>query len=71
MRTRGRWPRSRRRASDPFAGKPLSYLLRPDGSAVIAVPDFAALWKRISDVGLGSQPYTWELPAPAKAVAKK
>ncbi len=56
---------------DPFAGKPLTYLRRPDGSAVISVPDFAALWKRISDAGLGSQPYTWELPPPGKAVAKK
>ena len=55
---------------DPFAAKPLLYMLRPDGSAVISVPDFAAMWKRISDAGLGSQPYTWELPAPRKAVAK-
>jgi len=55
---------------DPFAGKPLSYVRRPDGSVVISVPDFAALWKRISDAGLSSQPYTWELPAPGRAVAK-
>jgi hypothetical protein len=56
---------------DPFAAKPLSYLLRPDGSAVIAVPDFGLLWKRVSDVGPGSQPYSWELPVPGKLVAKK
>lgn len=56
---------------DPFAGKPLSYLLRPDGSAEIAVPGFGLLWKRVSDVGPGSQPYCWELPAPGKSVAAK
>ena len=56
---------------DPFAAKPLSYVRRPDGSVVISVPDFAALGSGFSDAGLGSQPYTWELPAPAKAVAKK
>ncbi len=55
---------------DSFAGKPLSYVRRPDGSVVISVPDFAALWKRISDAGLSSQPYTWELPAPGKVVAQ-
>jgi hypothetical protein len=56
---------------DPFAAKPLSYTLRPDGSAVIAVPNFVLLWKRVSDAGPGSQPFSWELPVPAKAVAKK
>jgi len=33
---------------DPFVGKPLAYDRRPDGSARISVPDFEALWKRIS-----------------------
>ncbi len=55
---------------DPFTAKPLSYLLRPDGSADISVPDFGLLWRQVSDVGPGSQPYSWELPAPAKAIAK-
>jgi hypothetical protein len=50
---------------DPFAGKPLTYERRPDGSARIWVPDFEALWKRISDVGPGAQLFSWELPAPA------
>ena len=52
---------------DPLAGKPLTYVRRANGSASLTVPDFGALWKRISDVGPGSQPYIWELPAPAKA----
>ncbi|TAM48791.1 MAG: hypothetical protein EPN53_09005 [Acidobacteria bacterium] len=55
---------------DPFAAKPLSYVLRPDGSAVIAVRDFVVLWKRVS-VGPVAQPFSWELPAPGTAVATK
>jgi hypothetical protein len=51
--------------ADPFAGKPLSYVRRPDGSARISVPNFEALWKHISDVGAKAQPFSWELPAPA------
>jgi hypothetical protein len=51
--------------ADPFAGKPLAYERRPEGSARISVPDFEALWKRISDVGARAQPFSWELPAPA------
>jgi len=50
---------------DPFAGKPLTYERRADGSARISVPDFEALWKCISDASASSQPVTWELPAPA------
>ena len=57
--------------ADPFAARPLSYLRRPDGSAVIAVADFGLLWSRISDAGVRGQPFTWELPAPGKAVAKQ
>jgi hypothetical protein len=56
---------------DPFAGKPPTYERRADGSARISVPDFEALWKRISDAGPATQPSTWELPAPARAVAAK
>jgi hypothetical protein len=50
---------------DPFAGKPLTYDRRKDGSARISVPDFEVLWKRFSDVGASAQPFSWELPAPA------
>jgi hypothetical protein len=52
---------------DPFAGKPLAYERRPDGSAVISVPDFEALWTRISDASASAQPFAWELPAPRPA----
>jgi hypothetical protein len=51
---------------DPFAGKPLTYERRADGSARISVPGFEALWKRITDASASSQPYLWELPAPAR-----
>ena len=47
---------------DPFAGKPLAYDRRPDGSARVAVPGFEGLWKRISDAGAGGQPLSCELP---------
>lgn len=56
---------------DPFAGKPLTYERRPDGSARISVPDFEVLWKRISDVGASAQPFSWELPAPAPRAPQK
>lgn len=51
---------------DPFAGKPLTYERRPDGSAHISVPDFGELWKRIADASTSSQPYLWELPVSAR-----
>jgi hypothetical protein len=54
---------------DPFAGTPLTYERRPDGSARISVPDFAVLWKQISDIGPGAQPFVWELPAPPAAAS--
>jgi hypothetical protein len=56
--------------ADPFAGKPLTYERRPDGSARISVPDFEVLWKRISDARPSAQPFTWELPAPWAPAAK-
>ena len=51
---------------DPFAGTPLTYERLPDGSARMSVPRFEELWKRISDASASSQPYLWELPAPAR-----
>jgi hypothetical protein len=54
---------------DPFAGKPLSYERRADGSAHLAVPGFEVLWTRISDAGPDTQPYSWELPPPRTAAA--
>jgi hypothetical protein len=56
---------------DPFAGKPLAYERRPDGSVRISVPDFEALWKRVSDVGARAQPFSWELPASPRAAAAR
>ncbi len=49
---------------DPFAGKPLAYERRPDGSALVAVPGFAFLWREVSDASASVQPYAWELPPP-------
>jgi hypothetical protein len=51
---------------DPFAGKPLTYERRADGSARISVPGFEKLWTRITDASASSQPYLWELPAPTR-----
>ena len=53
-------------APDPFAGRPLTYERRPDGSAVLAIPDGDALWKKLSNGITASCPYTWVLPAPAR-----
>jgi hypothetical protein len=49
---------------DPFAGKPLIYERRPSGAAEITVPDFEALWRRVSDASPTTEPAAWELPAP-------
>ena len=56
---------------DPFAGKPLTYERRPDGSACVAVPGFEDLWKRVSDASAITQPFSWELPAPPRLVDAK
>ncbi|OFV81188.1 MAG: hypothetical protein A2Y78_07790 [Acidobacteria bacterium RBG_13_68_16] len=55
---------------DPFAGKPLAYDRRPDGSARITVPGFEGLWRRISGAGAGSQPFSCELPTPQPPAAR-
>lgn len=62
------WPDAS--APDPLTGGPLRYERRGDGSAVISVPGAEELFNKINELKT-SVPFTWELPAPAKAVAKK
>lgn len=57
-------------ALDPFTGERLTYTLRPDGSAQLSVLGGVKLWERMQkNVGFAG-PFTWELPAPAKAIPK-
>ena len=58
-------------AADPFTGERLTFTLRPDGAARLSVPSGVELWDRMQKrVGFPG-PFTWELPPPGKAVAKK
>jgi hypothetical protein len=58
-------------ALDPFTAEHVVYTLRRDGSAQLSVPGGVKLWERMQEnVGFPG-PFTWELPAPAKALAKK
>jgi hypothetical protein len=56
---------------DPFTGGQLSYTLRPDGSAQLAVPDGVKLWDRLNPNIHNPGPFTWELPAPPRAAATR
>ncbi len=58
-------------APDPFTGEHIAYTHRRDGSAQLSVPGGVKLWERMQrNVGFPG-PFTWELPPPGKAVAKK
>jgi len=48
---------------DPFSGRNLSYELRPDGSARLAVPGGEVLWDKLNPTIHFPGPFTWELPA--------
>ena len=48
---------------DPFSGRSLSYEVRPDGSARLAVPGGEVLWDKLNPTIHFPGPFTWELPA--------
>ncbi len=57
-------------APDPFTAEHIVYTHRRDGSAQLSVPGGVKLWERMQrNVGFAG-PFTWELPAPAKAIPK-
>jgi hypothetical protein len=62
------FPEARER--DPFTGGQLSYTLRPDGSAQLAVPDGVKLWDRMNPNIHNPGPFTWELPPPRAAATR-
>jgi hypothetical protein len=58
-------------APDPFTAEHIVYTHRRDGSAQLSVPGGVKLWERMQrNVGFAG-PFTWELPPPGNAVAKK
>lgn len=57
-------------APDPFTGKPLVYERRPDGSALLSMPDGEALWKQVTRGMATPCPFTVTLPPPPPVTSR-
>ncbi len=56
---------------DPFSGKPAAYVLHPDGSATLAIPDAEALYNKLTAGKLPAIGFTWTLPPVSREVDRR